>query len=94
MLVIKRDNEGDIIAVCEWWAFTDGGLAIDGEIVFIFHLEINGDHRGNGLVMEIYRDVVKLNPQLKKVSWVREHKYPKRTPSVYLKRQLLKRIGG
>ena len=94
MLVVKRDEEGNIIAVCEWWAFTDGGLAIDGEIVYLFHTEINKDHRGNGLLKEIYKEVAKLNPHMKKCSWMRGYKYPNRKPTECSKIQITKRIGG
>ena len=84
MIECLRDDAGRITAVCEWLLFNDEGrLDENGKTVFIGELEINPEHRGNGVFKKMLERLSVNNPGATRVFWLREHKYPGRKPKIY-----------
>lgn len=84
MIEVLRDKDGNITAVCEWLKFNrDGGLDDNGDTVCICEMEINRDHRGNGVVKHFIKTLCDKNPQATRAFWWRETKYPGRGHKFY-----------
>lgn len=92
MIILRKDENGRIIAVCEWLTLNDGKLAEDGELVLICELEIVKEFRGNGMMRSIYLEIYKLNPNIKYVAWGRHYKYPGRGIKLLDAKQIKRRI--
>jgi GNAT superfamily N-acetyltransferase len=94
MIECLRDNEGRIVAVCEWLLFKDGVLARDGDVMFVGELEINPEFRGKGVIKHFINTLYRKNPQAKRLVYLREYKYPDRSHRDYTREQIAKRIGA
>lgn len=94
MLEVLRNSSGNITAVCEWLPFNER-LEIDqnGTVVFIGELEINKEHRGNGVFKKILRKVYDKNPQALVACWYRNIKYPDRGMVKKTRSQIERQIG-
>ena len=89
MISVLRDENNRIVAVCEWLPFEDGRLAENGELVYIGEFEVNpGVERA---FERLVGQVIKQNPQFKRVIWYREYKYPNRGYRIYNREQILRR---
>jgi GNAT superfamily N-acetyltransferase len=92
MLEVIRDNEGRITACCEWLLFNDKGLLDEkGETIFVGELEINPEHRGNGVIRKLIRRGIERSPHAKRIFWFREYKYPGRGHRMYSTETLKRR---
>jgi hypothetical protein len=93
MIECIKDDEGNIIAVCEWLVFNkEAVLDYEGTIVYVAELEISVKHRGNGVIKKFIGLIAKKCPTVKDVVFLREYKYPGRKPKTYKKERLLRRM--
>jgi len=92
MIACLRDEQGRITAVCEYLCFKDGAMDDNGKDVFIGELEVNPEHRGNGVFKKLVKEVYTKNPEFQRVVWFRGYKYPDRAPSIYTREKILKHI--
>jgi len=94
MIECIRDDQGRILAVCEWQLFKDGMIAEDGNLLMVGDLEINPDKRGNGVIRHFIRTLYVKNPQAEYLFFYRNYKYPGRPGRTYTRDQIKKLLGG
>ena len=94
MIEVIRDEDGNIKAVCEWLLLNEQGLISEqGVYLLICELEINPGSRGNGVLRKIIKNIYVKCPEFKTCAFVRETKYPGRSPRVYTRSRWAKLIG-
>jgi len=94
MLEIIRDNNNDMVAVCELLLIDDDGRIDDkGNIVLIVTVEINHAYRGKDILKRFIKIILEKNPQAQKCYWIRDYKYKGRKPREYSREQFEKLIG-
>ena len=94
MIDCIRDPKGNITAVVEWLLFNEQGkLDENGKTMFIGELEINPEHRGNGVIKHFIRTLYEGNKHVLRVFWWRKTKYPEREHRMYTVDKLLRRVG-
>ena len=94
MISCLRDDKNRITAVCEWLRFNNGSLDDNGTDVFIGEIEVNPEHRGNGVFKKMVKEVYDKNKDFLRVIWFRQYKYPDSGPRIYTREQISKHIGG
>ncbi len=88
MLEVKRDDKGNMTAVCEYLLFNKlGQLTEEGETMFIGELEINPEHRGNGILKGFIKTLLTKYPKAEQCFFYRRKKYPDRDYRVYTREQ-------
>ncbi len=93
MIATIRDTENRITAVCEYLRFQDGKLDDKGTDVFIGEMEVNPEHRNNGIFKKMIKAVYDKNQDFHRVVWFRQYKYPGSKPRVYTREQIIKHLG-
>jgi hypothetical protein len=94
MIECVRDDQGRILAVCEWLLFRDGVFREDGNMLLVGDIEINPDKRGNGIIRKFIRVLYEKNPQAEWLFFYRNYKYPGRPGKLYTREQIKKLLGG
>ena len=84
-----KDNDGKIVAYCEWVLLDKNGQFKDkGEYIWINDLWIHKDHRRNGMIKKFTELIEPKVPSARYIYWKR-HKYEDRM-SCYNEQRFLK----
>lgn len=95
MLEVIRNDNGDMIAVCEWLLLNNQGQLDDtADTMFIGEMEINKQYRGQGILKQVIRNLLIKCPQASKCLFFRKGKYPDRNYSLYTRDKWIKLVGG
>ena len=95
MLEIIRNEQGDIIGVCEWWIVNEKGKMDDhGIYIWIAEIEISPTYRNNGVIKKFIKEITLKVPQAKYGYFWRQRKYPNRKQKTYRRETWLRRTKG
>ncbi len=87
MIEVLKDQDGKIIAYCEWTLTDPRGIQTNGGThIYIYDL---WTYKRNGSIPKIIKAIYKKTPTAENVYWVRRDKYPNRT-TIYNKRRFSK----
>ena len=88
MLEIIKNNEGEILGACEFYAVNSKGeYAADGIYCWINEVEISKSAEHKGLLKQFAEIITSKYPQFLFGYFWRKYKYPNRSPRIYTRFQ-------
>ena len=95
MIEILKDENENLLAVCEYYIVDNSGKLKDsGNYIWISDIFVNKSQRNNGILKKFIHIICNRVPWSQFGYFWRKEKYPNRSPHIYSRNQWLKMSGG
>ena len=94
MLTVIRDNQGHLLAACEWWTVNEEGRWFGGgKYIFVSHIEVSKGAYGLPLIRDVIALIAWEEPQAISAYWRRTRHTGEKKLREYPRARLLRMVA-